>query len=70
MCQKCPPEDSSEYDLVISSGGATAVLAGVGAALGCAAAGIYKFRRVGGVSGGSIFASLLASGLCARQLLK
>jgi len=62
-------DTDAEYYLTISSGGTAAVLGGLGALLGCYAAGIKRFRMLGGVSGGSIISSLAASGLDSKQLL-
>lgn len=57
------------YDLAVSSGGATSVLAGTGTFLACHLAGIRKFRRIGGVSGGAIFSSIASSGITCKNLL-
>ncbi|MBX9571273.1 MAG: patatin-like phospholipase family protein [Candidatus Obscuribacterales bacterium] len=66
--QKQTP-DPSQLDLIISSGGAAAVLGGTGSIAACQLAGLMNFRRIGGVSGGSIVAVLTAAGLPASQLL-
>ena len=58
------------YDLVISSGGAAAVLGGTGCLLACELAGLKSFRRIGGVSGGSLVAALSAAGLRSNDLVK
>lgn len=65
----CIEDTSAEYYLTVSSGGAASVLGGLGAVLGCSAAGINKFRMIGGVSGGSIISSLAAVGTPINQLL-
>lgn len=62
-------ETKPEYDLALSSGGATSVLAGTGTVLACSLAGINSFRRVLGVSGGGIFGSMVSTGLTAKQVL-
>lgn len=61
---------SGKYDLIISSGGAAAVLGGTGAAVACQLAGLDKFRRIGGVSGGSVVAAMTAVGLPSSELLR
>ncbi len=63
-------DKEAEYYLTISSGGSASVLGGLGALLGCRAAGLSRFRMIGGVSGGSIVTSLAASGLDTKQLLR
>jgi len=57
------------HELVISSGGAAAVLGGTGCVTACELAGINHWDKIGGVSGGAIVASLTAAGLTARELL-
>lgn len=59
-----------EFELAVSSGGSTSVLAGAGTVAACALAGIYKFRRIYGVSGGAIFGSIAATGMSAREVLR
>lgn len=54
---------------VISAGGSRAILAGCGSVFACQMAGI-DFASIGGVSGGSIPAVLLASGMTPAQLLQ
>lgn len=75
---KCNPQDNlgelkedqeGEYHLTLSSGSPAALLAGLGTLLACWAAGIKKFRTIGGVSAGAIVASLSASGQSPVQLL-
>lgn len=63
------PLDLDDYEIALSSGGAAATLAGVGTMLACHIAGITKWRRISGISGGSIVASLRAVGLDASNLL-
>lgn len=60
ITQNTSTEDS--YDLAVSSGGPTAILAGTGTVVACELAGIKNFRRIMGVSGGGIFSSILSSG--------
>ena len=67
--QRLQTPDPTNLDLIISSGGAAAVLGGTGSIAACELAGLTKFRRIGGVSGGSIVAVLSAAGLPASQLL-
>lgn len=54
---------------VISAGGSRAILAGCGSIFACRLAGI-EWESIGGVSGGSIPAALLASGMQPAQLLQ
>lgn len=56
------------YELAVSSGGATAVLAGAGANAACSMSGITIARNFG-VSGGGIFSAVVATGVDARQAL-
>lgn len=67
--QQVQTPDPSKLDLIISSGGAAAVLGGTGSLAACELAGLTKFRRIGGVSGGSIVTIFSAAGLPASQLL-
>lgn len=60
-------KDKTGYEIVFSSGGAASVLAGAGAYAACQLAGIRKFRRIGGVSGGAILGSVIAAGITARE---
>ena len=62
--------DLSGFDLVISSGGAAAVLGGTGAAVAAQLAGLNSWRRLGGVSGGSLVAAMVAAGLDSNELLR
>lgn len=63
------PPDEVELSLLIGSGGSRAILAGAGAILACHAAGLNKFKHIGGASGGSIPSSLLATGIHPVQLV-
>ncbi len=65
-----PERSPALYNLVVSSGGSRAILAGAGTIVACHLAGITQFRTVGGVSGGSIPTALLASGIAAPKLLR
>lgn len=58
------------HELVVSSGGVRAILGGGGAAAALYLAGIREFRSVGGISGGSIPAVLMASGMSPPQLIQ
>ena len=58
-----------EFELAVSSGGATSVLAGAGSIVACELSGIRRFRRVYGVSGGAIFGSIASAGLSASEVL-
>lgn len=60
---------ASGYELAISSGGATAVLAGAGAYAACGIAGL-KITKNFGVSGGGIFSAVTATGIDAREALR
>lgn len=60
----------SDYELAISSGGATSILGGAGTLLACELAGIHRFRRIGGVSGGAIVTSLASQGVPTRRLIQ
>ncbi len=71
---RCPqhggdPIDLDDYEIALSSGGAASTLASVGTLLACRMAGISNWRRISGISGGSIVASLHAVGLTADELL-
>lgn len=59
-----------DLELALSSGGSAAVLAGVGTVAACEFAGIAKWRRLFGVSGGAIVSALLACGMKSPQLLR
>lgn len=67
--QAVAQDGSSEYELYISAGGVTAVLSGVGFQLAAAVAGIKKWKRIHGVSGGSIIGSVAACGHTPTTLL-
>ena len=62
--------NSDDLELALSSGGSAAVLAGVGTVAACELAGITKWRRLFGVSGGAIVTALLACGMKSSQLLR
>ncbi|MBX9572437.1 MAG: patatin-like phospholipase family protein [Candidatus Obscuribacterales bacterium] len=62
--------DKSDFELAISSGGATSALAGAGTLLACELAGIRSFRRIGGVSGGSLVTVLRSLGVPNVELVK
>jgi len=62
-------QSNAEYSLTLSSGGSQAFLAGIGTVLACYAAGLKRFRMLGGVSAGSICTALMALGLDAVDLL-
>jgi len=64
------PVSDGHYDLLFGTGGATALLAGAGLYSACQLAGLSKFRRIGGVSGGSIFACIASTGVPASQALR
>ncbi len=66
---KLSEEEEAEYYLTFSSGGSTAFLASLGALLSCSAAGLNKFRMLGGVSAGAIASALTSTGLNAVDLL-
>ncbi len=63
-------KDKNDFELVVSSGGATSALAGAGTLLACELAGIHSFRRIGGVSGGAIVSVLKSLGLSNVELVK
>ncbi len=65
-----PPAQEVLFDLVCGSGGSKAILASAGAILACHFAGIKRFRRIGGASGGSIATALLASGMHPTKLVR
>lgn len=58
-----------ELNVVFGSGGTKAVLAGAGSIIAFELAGLTNFATIGGASGGSIPAALLASGASASQIL-
>ena len=62
--------DLTGFDLCISSGGAAAVLGGTGAVVAAQLAGLNSWRRLGGVSGGSLVSAMVASGLDSNELLR
>lgn len=62
--------DKGDFELAVSSGGATSALAGAGTLLACQVAGIDRFRRIGGVSGGSLVTVLKSLGLSNVDLVK
>lgn len=62
--------DLTGFDMIISSGGAAAVLGGTGAAVAAQLAGLTSWRRLGGVSGGSLVAAMVAAGLDSNELLR
>ena len=69
-CKNSPRKHADDtYDLAVSSGGATAILAGTGTVLACDLSGIKKFRQIMGVSGGGIFGSILSSGPSISEVL-
>lgn len=61
--------EMGELNVVFGSGGSKAVLAGAGAIVALQLAGLKNFATIGGASGGSIPAALLASGADATQIL-
>lgn len=61
MDARHPDTSSSTLHVVFGSGGTKAILAGTGAALAFRVAGMTDWQSVGGASGGSIPAALLAS---------
>lgn len=63
-------EEVSDYEIVFSAGGTVALLAAAGSYSACHLAGIRKFRRIGGASGGAVFACIAATGLSAPQALR
>lgn len=63
-------QDLQALNLVVSSGGSRAILAGAGTIVASHLAGVTQWRTVGGVSGGSIPTALLASGIAAPNLLR
>lgn len=58
-----------ELNVVFGSGGSKAVLAGAGAIIALELAGLKNYATIGGASGGSIPAALLASGADAPTIL-
>lgn len=58
------------FNLVISSGGSRAILGGAGAIAGLDLAGITEWQSIGGISGGSIPALMLAGGATPSTLIK
>ncbi len=60
--------EDAVYHFHLSSGGSSSFLAGIGAVMGCHAAGITKFRSFTGVSAGSIPSALLACGYNSQRL--
>lgn len=62
-------DEHSGYELHVGAGGTTAVLAGVGTLLAAHLSGIRTWRRLFGVSGGSIPTALTACGYSPLELL-
>ena len=60
----------ASYNLVISSGGSRAILAGGGAIAAFHMAGITQWQTIGGISGGSIPALMLAGGATPSTLIR
>ncbi len=60
---------ASDYEVHISAGGVTSLMAGVGFQLAAHVAGISKWRQVHGASGGSIVGALIACGYSPQELL-
>lgn len=63
------PNDLARH-LVLPAGGSRAILAGAGMAMACKIAGLTKWKSIGGISGGSLPALLLACGYEPEQLLR
>jgi predicted acylesterase/phospholipase RssA len=61
---------STEYHVVFGAGGSKAILGATGAIVAFEKCGFTKFATIGGVSGGSIPASLFANGTSAQELLQ
>lgn len=61
--------DPTDLEMAVSSGGSAAVLAGVGAFVACELAGINKWRRLFGASGGAVITSLAACGMSTREMI-
>lgn len=60
------PPAARELHLLLSSGGSRAILAGAGVVLACHHAGITNWKSIGGISGGSLPALFLSSGMDAK----
>ena len=73
-CLISPRSSSSQLnpddlELAVSSGGSAAVLAGVGTFVATELAGISKWRRLFGVSGGAVITSLAACGMTSKEMI-
>lgn len=60
---------NAKFHVVFGSGGTKAILAGVGASLAFHVAGL-SFKTIGGASGGSVPAALLANGTPMREVIR
>lgn len=60
----------ASFNLVVSSGGSRAILGGGGAIAGLHMAGITEWQSIGGISGGSIPALMLAGGASPSTLIR
>lgn len=65
-----PPMAASELHVVFSAGGSRAILGGAGSVLAFHVLDMRKFRTIGGASGGSLPAMLLASGQSSKDVLR
>lgn len=64
-----PDGSTRPLHIVFGSGGSRAILAGVGFYLLLRQSGIRSWKSIGGVSGGSIIAALIASGITPSKLV-
>lgn len=69
FCNSASQLSPDDLELAVSSGGSAAVLAGVGTFVACELAGISKWRRLFGVSGGAVITSLAACGMKAKEMI-
>lgn len=61
---------SQDANLILGAGGSRAILASTGVAMACHLSGIKRWRTIGGVSGGSIPAIMLAAGVPLPEIVR
>lgn len=65
-----PSPTALQKHIVCGAGGSRAILASAGAVMACKIAGITEWQSIGGISGGSIPAVALASGIDPRDIMQ
>lgn len=67
---RAPNSGPADYEIAFGAGGTVALLGSAGAYSACHLAGLTRFRRIGGASGGAVFACVASTGLAAPQALR